>query len=387
MPRACVLLPLVLLMLVLVPAAPAAALVAPEVFARDLDSAGMPVGEWQPLSSAKLASVNGEQLGYRLQSSGQPGNSQRVLVQVVSVPDGHPDQRDVYGLCFPKSGAAGTIIPLDSFTHYEGDGSYNLKFTASIGTDAATGCTPGPTTEGAFTVATQATILAIGQPLLNPLVLTQPFAGVEVTSPVGANISKVLCARDASVSPDGSLSGSLLHTVQGSPNTRYSGYGELYPEPGYWQCVSRGESENPGAWTAPTPRTLVQQDYRGLFGPYRLLNHKGPTYRLTAVTYPAALAAGGTVALTAAVVTGCTRATVKTRRRGSRTFRSRVDSRGRVSFRMRLASPRPGKKIILLLTSRLTGATFVRPENVQDLGFVLTSTGRQTRGDLVEGVC
>ena len=111
------------------------------------------------------------------------------------------------------------------------------------------------------------------------------------------------------------------------------------------------------------------------------------TYRLTAVTYPAALAAGGTVALTAAVVTGCTRATVKTRRRGSRTFRSRVDSRGRVSFRMRLASPRPGKKIILLLTARLTGATFVRPESAQDIGFALTSTGRQTRGDLVEGVC
>jgi hypothetical protein len=54
---------------------------------------------------------------------------------------------------------------------------------------------------------------------------------------------------------------------------------------------------------------------------------------------------------------------------------------------MRLASPRPGKKIILLLTARLTGATFVRPESAQDIGFALTSTGRQTRGDLVEGVC
>jgi hypothetical protein len=378
MTRNRVLLPLVaLLAFVLVPA----------VFARDLDSAGMPVGEWQPLVGAKLASVNGEQLGYRLQASGQPGNSQRVLAHVISVPDGHPDQRDVYGLCFPKSGAPGTIIPLDSFTHYEGDGSYVLTFTASTGTDAATGCTAGPTTEGAFTVSTQATILAIGQPLLNPLVLTQPFAGVEVTSPVGANISKVLCARDASVNPDGSLSGSLVHTVQGSPNTRYSGYGELYPEPGYWQCVSRGESESAGAWTAPTPRTLVQQDYRGLFGPYHLLNHTGPTYHLTAVTYPAALAAGGTVALTAAVVSGCTRETVKTRRRGSRTFSSRVDSRGRVSFRMRLASPRPGKKTVLLLTSRLTGATFVRPESVQDLGFALTSTGRRTRGNIVLGVC
>jgi hypothetical protein len=376
------------LVLMLVPAASASALSAPEIFARDLDRAGAPVGDWQAIGGARLGSLNGEQLGYRLQDSGQPGNYQRVLAQVVSVPDGHPDQQDVYGLCFRKSGATGTIVPLDSFTHYEGDGSYDLKFTASIGTDAGTACATGPVTEGAFTVSTRTTITAIGSPLLNPLADKKPFAGADVTTPIGASQSHVVCARDARLNGDGSLSGSLIHETQSVPNNRYSA-DELYPSPGYWRCVARGESAiAPSAWSAPTPRTLVQQGYRGLYAPMRLRDRIGPVYTFTAVPYPSRLAAGATVTLTAAAPVRCLRnGTVKTRRRGSRSFHAKVDSRGRVSFRMRLATPRPGKQIVLLLSSRMTGSPLVRPATAQDIGLLLDHTGRRTVAKLILAVC
>src|SRR5947199_5795237 len=96
-----------------------AALVAPEVFVRELDSAGAPAGDWQPLPGAQLHSVYGEQIGVRLQDSGQPGNAQRFLPVMTSVPDGHPDQPDVYSLCTIQRGDTGAIVPLDGLIHYE----------------------------------------------------------------------------------------------------------------------------------------------------------------------------------------------------------------------------------------------------------------------------
>jgi hypothetical protein len=382
-------LPVALPFVLLLAAAPAARaeLTAPEVYVRDLDSAGSPAGDWQPLAGAKLRSVYGEQLGAKLQATDDPGNEQRFLPAVTSVPDGHPDQPDVdSSLCFRKSGDAGTIVPLDGHVRYEGDGAYGAKVTVTTGSDAGTGCDLGPSTSGTFTSATPATIEAVGVPLLNPTFRHGPFAGVEVGAPLGASVEDVLCARDPVRKPDGSLRGSAVRSVERPPSQRVDDH-SLYARSGYWSCVARGRHQHAGPWSAPTPRTLVREDYYGVVHP-RLTDRLGPRYRLEALTQKAAV--GGRVTLEARVVKGCTKkGDIVTRKSGKRSARATVGANAAVAFRLKLPGPpaSSSRPVTYLASSTLSGARFVKTEHVDQLGIRISRSGATTRAKLLTGIC
>jgi hypothetical protein len=377
--------PVLLLMLSAAPPA-RADLGAPEMFVRDLDINSAPVGDWQPLAGAQLHSVNGQQLGARLQASGQPGNAQRFLAAMTTVPDGHADQRDVYNLCPIKHGEVGEIVALDGLIHYEGDGVYGVKMTATTGTTSGTGCDAGPSSPGEFSVATPASIVLAGVPLLNPLDEKYQHATLTVSAPLGASRADVLCARNPVRQPDGSLAGAAAHTVVASPSAPVQDEA-LYTEPGYWSCVARGTAENAGPWSEPTPLTFVQADYRGLYSPFKLGDTTGPRYRFSAKGYP--VAPGATVTLEASPVKGCTaKGKILLRRSGRRTAKARMGATGTVSFGFRLPpAPADGRPVYYLLSSTLTGAKLLRTEKVQDIGLALERKGRRTVGRLVLALC
>jgi hypothetical protein len=151
-------------------ALPAQALSAPAVFLKQLDESNMPIGDWIPLAGAKLHSLGGYEVGVGLQDTGLPGNRQRILVQMTSVPDGHPDQSEIFSLCFPQSGTAGQIADTTERVSYEGDGTYSLSVTVSTGPDASTDCTTGATTTGSFTASAPTTVAFLGH-----LVIADPI--------------------------------------------------------------------------------------------------------------------------------------------------------------------------------------------------------------------
>jgi hypothetical protein len=243
---------LVALVAGLIAAPPASALSQPEVFLKELTAGEQTVGDWVPLAGASMHSVTGYDLGVRLQDTGQPGNRQRILVQVTSVPDGHPDQQNIYSLCFQQSGPAGQIARIDEQVRYEGDGPYGLTVTVSTGTDVSTNCAGGPSTSGSFTASARTRVRFVGHLLRLDPSENPPFSGLEIAPPAGAGGTDVRCARDPAPAADGSLGGSLVsdHGAAGA------GFGpvrvdtvELVPTVGRWACVARGR----GGGVTPGP--------------------------------------------------------------------------------------------------------------------------------------
>ena len=379
---------LALCLLCLAPAS-AAALDPPTLFVRDLDLSGEPAGDWQPLDGAAMHSIYGSQLGLQLQVTDRPGNDQRLLAEVTSVPDGQPNQTDVYSLCLRFTGTPGTISPVEGYVHYEGDGAYGIRGTATTGTDIGTGCGNGPVATGTYEVSTSSSIVTSGTPLLYPLDPDLPFAGASTTVPLGASRAEVTCARDAGVGADGSLTGSVIDRSEGLPPASFSD-AQLYSEPGYWQCVVRGSygPDQVSPWSAPTPRTLVQAAYRGLSKPFTMPDRTGPSYRFTSVVYPFATAAK--VTLKAEVIKGCHPKTgaILVGRKDRRVVSATVGEEGALSFRLRLAPPaRRAQRRAYLVTTTLTGHELIKTGTVRDLVIALERKGKRTRGVLLGGYC
>jgi len=298
---------------------PAQALSAPEVYLQELDASDIPAGGWVPLAGARMRSVNGYEIGVKLQDTGQPGNRQRILVRVTSVPDGHPDQRNISVLCFAQSGAAGQIVDLkEQHVRYEGDGAYALAVTVSTGSDASANCAAGPTTTGSFTASTVTTARFVGRLLFLDWRDPSPFSGLQIDPPPGSGGTDVRCARDPRRAPDGSLTGSRVVDKETFGAARWPlriDSHSLFRVVGRWACVARGVGGGviPGTWSAPTPTQIVQKGFYD--GPARLVDPRGPAYLLTERLDPST--AGGILGVTFRVGARGPRARVRTRvRRG-----------------------------------------------------------------------
>jgi hypothetical protein len=326
--KACV---LALPLTVAVGSAPAQALSPPDVFLQELDASDQPTGGWIPLQGAHMRSVNGYEIGVRLQNTGQPGNPQRFLVQVTSVPDGHPDQKNIYSLCFKQTGNAGDIVKPDERVRYEGDGTYALAVTVSIGSDASTACAVGATTTASFTASAPTTVRFVGHMLAFDPSAHHRFGGLEIVPAFGAGETKIRCALDPRPASDGSLTGRRVIDRDGvgsqeSPSRLDAG--ELFKQVGHWACVARSVSGGvtAGPWSAPTRAEDVQTGFlRPADGAVRLVDPRGPTYRMAERFNP--LTAGGVL-------------TVVIRRSGKREASVRLKTRirrgGLASFKFRV---------------------------------------------------
>jgi hypothetical protein len=272
----------------------------PEVFLKELDASDLPTGNWVPLAGPHMHSVNGYEIGVRLQDTGVAGNRQRILIQVTGVPDGHPDQKNIYNLCVFQSGAAGDIVQPDERVRYEGDGTYSLAVTVSTGTDESTHCSDAPdakTTTGSFTASAPTSARFEGHMLLLDPSKHHKFGGLVMYPAVGAGETEVICARDPRPAAGGTLTGSLTFDrdlVGSQENPSRTDAGELFPKPGRWACVARSKSGGviPGPWSAPTATATVQTGfYRPADGNTRLTDARGPAYRMSLRLDP--LTAGG----------------------------------------------------------------------------------------------
>jgi hypothetical protein len=326
-------------------AAPAQAVSPPEVFLKELDSSDQPMGNWIPLAGAQMHSVNGYEIGVRLQDTGAPGNTQRILVQVISVPDGRPDlQKNIYSICLPQSGAAGQIVQPDERVRYAGDGTYTLAVTVLTSPGDASHCSGGATTTGSFTASAPTSAHFEGHMLLRDPSAHHTFGGLVMFPAVGAGETEAICARDPKPVAGGTLTGSLVidrDLVGSQENPSRTDAGELFPTPGIWACVARSKSAGVefGPWSAPTAAAPVQTGFfRPKDGETRLTDARGPVFGMRLKFDP--LTAGG-------------RLTVEFRRFGNPKRRTRIRLRigpgGVASFRFRL--PRLG--------SNATGAHYV----------------------------
>ena len=190
--------------------APAVAFTPPELFVRPqlggIDHA--PAGDWVPLASTPdINYIGGFQIGYRLQSSGEPNELQRAALSFLAVPDGQPTQpTNTPPYCVTQIGTPGTIVPVGSEVQFEGDGPYTVQVSIGAGSGGATDHPVGPSTTGSFTVSVRVTPELVGDPLAFRRVdlAGNPFVGVHVDLPPGGFV-ETGCARDAKVQPDGSI--------------------------------------------------------------------------------------------------------------------------------------------------------------------------------------
>ena len=333
---------------------PAAAqgLTPPKVFLKELNSSNQLVGDWKPLAGARMHSVTGFEVGVRLQNTGQSGNSQRILVEMVSVPDGHPDQSQIYSLCFAVSGEPGKIASADERVLYEGDGTYRLAVTVSTGSDASTNCQAGSTSTGSFTARSPTRIAFLGHLLLVDPRNHPPFSGLQIVPPTGFGGTNWLCARDPQVTPSGRLTGSEVTrggTAGAATRRMKIDSDNLFRSVGRWACVARavGGGVKPGPWSRPTPTRVVQTGFYGAPpGGERLRDWKGPKYRLTLRLGPHT--AGGVLR-------------VKLRRRGSRPLklRTKVGRHGIASIGFRLPRVKTIALAYFLGTISFGGTRFV----------------------------
>ncbi len=271
----------------LLAAPPAEAFSAPVVFLKEADASNQPMGNWIALAGASMHSVNRYEVGVRVQDTGQPGNQQRFLVQVNSVPGGAPpNQPDVYSICPIVTGAAGQIVDLQEDVRYQGDGPYSITVTVAPPTgDSSHGCTAGPSTTGSFTASAPTTLRFLGHMVTsNPI--RAPFGGLEVFPAVGSGGSEIRCARDPRPAAHGTLTGSLVVNQAGDgyvePHWTISA-GALFEQPGSYACVGRsvGGGDVPGPWSAPTATADVQTGFYPKPRSWRLSNTHGPVFKLT----------------------------------------------------------------------------------------------------------
>src|SRR4051812_31312231 len=341
----------------------AAAYSAPDLRLRELDVGDQPVGPWRPLAGAQLGSANGYELGVVLEKSGE-----HVLVEVTSLPDGASaaDQREVYPtLCFAQTGTPGEVADLDERIRYAGNGSYGVRMTVSDAQDASTGCTTSnaASNSGIFTVNAQTMLRRIGPtPLvLNTLVRHPKFAGWAIAPPDLAGFPALVCATDAVVQPDGSLSGPVTKRLFGDRDARVAGepyvasYEEL-PQPGIWTCAAQqyqgGGLVRP-PWSAPTKPELVREVWYGM-DKHAITDSTAPGFTMRARTDP--YKAGATVKMR------LFRSRCGKRPKRVAVARSRVGPTGKLRLRFKL--PRLGRRerfAIFTADSNLSGSRLIVP--------------------------
>jgi hypothetical protein len=260
---------------------------APAVYLKEIDPSNRPQGEWTALNGAAMHSITGYELGVAIQPTAEPNNRQRILVEVTSVPDGHPDQPNVYSLCVFVSGQPGEIVMPDERIRYEGEGSYGVSVTASTGSDQSADCKAGTPATGTFTVTAPSTIAFVGRLLITDWRDPAPFSGATVAPPPGAGATEVRCARDPQPAADGSLTGSKVKTTRGAGSNfapvRFTA-DNLFPTVGVWACVTRGTGggDTPSPWSPPTPAQVVQTGfYPAADGQRRITDARGPRVRIT----------------------------------------------------------------------------------------------------------
>ena len=345
-------------------AAPAAAqLTAPELFVRPQPwDTHEPAGDWQPLASAPvLEYTGGYQIGFRMQASGEPANRQSIALSVAGVPDGQPSQPyNATPYCVIRAGAPGEIQEAAPELQFEGDGAYTVTVSIGPGAAGGTACAGGPSTTGAFTVVARAAPRLIGSPMsFRAGSSANPFDGVQAADPPGGQ-ADIRCALDASVQPDGSVTGRALAPSEDLDQAHPSLEERSFERPGVWTCVARASAEGVdaefsrtlfgGSWSAPITFD-VRSDFRRRSG--RLYRPKARRPRFTFTAEWPAEAVGGRVTITLYRVTGCR----------DRDFRLKRTARFRGRFgasRARIRLTRPAKPGYYLGRFAFGGTRFLR---------------------------
>lgn len=282
--------------------AAAPALAAPELFVRmqrwDTHEAA---SGWMPLASApSLNYLGGYEIGYRREIAG----FQRVALEVTGVPDGRPTQPgNETPFCVGTTGNVGDIVAAGPELQFEGSGTYSVR--VSVGPDMS--CLSGSSSTGSFSVAAPVAPAVVGDPRSLRLVPLRgdPFVGVRANVPPGGQ-AEVRCALDGTVQGDGSVTGSEV--VGSGPEVPEW----VFPRPGVWTCVARGEAEGHDdnselmmfgtPWSAPLA-VDVASDFQRRLGEVRRPRAKRPRFTFTA-EWPE-FAAGGRATITVSRVTGC----------------------------------------------------------------------------------
>jgi hypothetical protein len=330
--------------------AAAAALSAPEVFYTEGDvssyEGNVPQSFWHALPAADVTTLS-PTIGVRLQDSQSGGTAHAFKIEALSVPDGRPSQDPFYwgGGCIFSGGQIGQIGELQQLG-YEGPGVYTIRVTAFTQAEvSSTHCASGG-------VAQTATFRIDGRPTLRFTARTLLAGGssfdsrgrgiglIETLPPL-ASSEQTVCALDARVAADGSVSG--RRSFEGESGATLEG---SFPAPGAWTCVARafaGVSHPPPgdsdpiratAWSAPvtaffrTDVSLVS---------LRIADASPPRFVLAGKLNRAA--AGGVLTLRLTRARGCPGAVA------DEVVRSRVHADGsfRLTMRLAVAMSRRGK--------------------------------------------
>jgi hypothetical protein len=349
-------------------ATPASAFDTPVLYLR-LMKEGQPASDWMPLTSAPVLNwIGGYQVGFALQPTGVgpgPANFQTVALTYTGVPDGSPSQPlTVPPYCIGRNGAEGEIQPVVEIPiQYEGNGTYSFTVTLGPG-PTQTGCfgMDGKTASASFGVDVHVTPQLIGQPFAfraKPLP-GDPFEGIRAADPPGGFADNV-CALDATVQADGSVTGRTIAPEEGlePPRQQVS----KFPEPGAWTCVSRGVVEGQDAdfsrtflgtpWSAPL-RVDVLSDFQRKTSAIDRPRSSRPTFEVTAQF--AAASADGKATLKLQRLLRC-------KRKGGyvfkklATYKGTFDAKGIAKFRFK----RPRKNGFYAAMVTFGGTRYVRP--------------------------
>lgn len=348
----------------------AAALTAPEVFYAEGDvssyEGNVPQSLWRPVSGADATTLS-PTIGVRLQDSQSSGTSHAFKIEALAVPDGRPSQDPFYwgGGCIFASGAIGQIGQLQQL-QYEGPGAYTIRVTAFTDAEvSSTHCASGG-------VAQTVSFRIDGRPKLRftaPTLLAGGPArdshghliGLAETLPPLAASQQTVCALDARIAADGTVSGSRsFRDGSGAPAQ------DMFPAPGNWTCVARafaGVGHPPPGDSNPTRATAWSVPVSALFRAdvslesLRIADGRWPGFALAGKLNPAAVGVLLTLRLTPAH--GCPPAV------SAEVVHSRVRADGSFRLQMRLAvgSSHRGKLELALWRARASyaGNRLVRP--------------------------
>ena len=200
---------------------------------------------------------------------------------------------------------------------------------------------PQSSSTGSFTLEVPVSPAVFGHPLIfraKPLAGSR-FVGVRTPAVPGGD-ADTRCARDATIKPDGSVTGRLLAPPAALGGVRAQISESDFMRPGAWTCVARGSvgglDDNFNdvvfgtPWSAPV-RLDVRSDFRSskreIFKP----RSKHPLLRFTAEFPEAASGETGKLELRRLARCRGTRLVLKT----AGTFRGRFDARGRATVKVR----------------------------------------------------
>jgi hypothetical protein len=333
----------------------ARALGSPQVFYAEGDvssyEGAVPPSLWLPLAGAEVSTLT-PTIGVRLQYSGSDGTAHTFKIEALSVPDGHPSQEPSYwGGCISAVGTIGQVAELQQLG-YEGPGSYTIRVTAFDESEAqSTHCTSGG-------VATTVTFRIVSRPVLHfsarTLLAGGPrtdahggVIGLIETLPPLAWDDETVCALNAHVAADGSVSGSQTFRGNSGETSQH-----LFPGPGKWTCVARafagvrnpppGESNSTRATAWSAPVSAFFRTEASIAGPLRIVDGTAPGFVLAGKLNRAA--AGGILTLHLTPAGRCPAAVAPEVAHA----RVRADGSFRLKLRLSVARTRRGKLSLAL---------------------------------------